>query len=479
MIFGQFTAAAPEITLLTLICVVLVADLFVKGEQRMVTFWLTIASLAITAWSIIATAPDGRTVLFDGSYVSDAFSQVLKLGVVGMVAVGFLYARDYLQQQGLVKGEYYTLGLFGLLGMLIMISANSLLTMYLGLETLSLSLYALVAFDRNNATSAESAMKYFVLGAIASGSLLYGISWVYGLTGSLKFDEIALAVQNPDVNGMPLWFGMAFMIVGIAFKFGAVPFHMWLPDVYQGSRTPVALYIASAPKLAALALIMRILVDGLGDLHAVWQGMIMVLAVLSLLVGNIVAIAQTNIKRMLGYSAIAHVGFILLAIFTGTEQGYAAALFYTLTYVIMAAGAFGMVILLSREGFEAEDLVDFKGLNARSPWFALMMLFFMFGMAGVPPWVGFFAKLNVIAAVLDAGFPALAVLMVLASVIGAYYYLRVIWYMYFDKAEDRSVFQAGADTRFVLSVNGIAVLALGLLPGSLMALCISVIASVS
>jgi NADH-quinone oxidoreductase subunit N len=479
MIFGQFTAAAPEITLLTLICVVLVTDLFVKGEQRMVTFWLTIASLAITAWSIIATPPDGRTVLFDGSYVSDAFSQVLKLGVVGMVAVGFLYARDYLQQQGLVKGEYYTLGLFGLLGMLIMISANSLLTMYLGLETLSLSLYALVAFDRNNATSAESAMKYFVLGAIASGSLLYGISWVYGLTGSLKFDEIALAVQNPDVNGMPLWFGMAFMIVGIAFKFGAVPFHMWLPDVYQGSRTPVALYIASAPKLAALALIMRILVDGLGDLHAVWQGMIMVLAVLSLLVGNIVAIAQTNIKRMLGYSAIAHVGFILLAIFTGTEQGYAAALFYTLTYVIMAAGAFGMVILLSREGFEAEDLVDFKGLNARSPWFALMMLFFMFGMAGVPPWVGFFAKLNVIAAVLDAGFPALAVLMVLASVIGAYYYLRVIWYMYFDKAEDRSVFQAGADTRFVLSVNGIAVLALGLLPGSLMALCISVIAAVN
>jgi NADH-quinone oxidoreductase subunit N len=479
MIFGQFTAAAPEITLLTLICVVLVADLFVKDEQRMVTFWLTIGSLAVTAWAIFATAPDGRTVLFDGSYVSDAFSQVLKLGVVGMVAVGFLYARDYLAQQGLVKGEYYTLGLFGLLGMLIMISANSLLTMYLGLETLSLSLYALVAFDRNNATSAESAMKYFVLGAIASGSLLYGISWVYGLTGSLKFDEIALAVQNPDVNGMPLWFGMAFMIVGIAFKFGAVPFHMWLPDVYQGSRTPVALYIASAPKLAALALTMRILVDGLGDLHAVWQGMIMVLAVLSLLVGNIVAIAQTNIKRMLGYSAIAHVGFILLAIFTGTEQGYAAALFYTLTYVIMAAGAFGMVILLSREGFEAEDLADFKGLNARSPWFALMMLFFMFGMAGVPPWVGFFAKLNVIAAVLDAGFTGLAVLMVLASVIGAYYYLRVIWYMYFDKAEDRSVFQAKADTRFVLSVNGLAVLALGLLPGSLMALCISVIASVS
>ena len=479
MIFGQFTAAAPEIVLLFLICVVLVADLFIRDERRVATFWLAIASLALTAWAILATGPDNRTVLFDGSYVSDALSQVLKLSVVALVAVGFLYGRDYLRQHELLKGEYYVLGLFGVLGMLIMISANSLLTMYLGLETLSLSLYALVAFDRDSGTSAESAMKYFVLGAIASGSLLYGISWVYGLTGTLKFDEIAVAVTDPAVNGMPLWFGMAFMIVGIAFKFGAVPFHMWLPDVYQGSRTPVALYIASAPKLAALALIMRILVDGFGDLHAVWQGMIMVLAVLSLLVGNFVAIAQTNIKRMLGYSAIAHVGFILLAIFTGTEQGYVAALFYTLTYVIMAAGAFGMVILLCRQGFEAEDLADFKGLNARSPWFALMMLFFMFGMAGVPPWVGFFAKLNVISAVLDAGFPALAVLMVLASVVGAYYYLRVIWYMYFDKAEDRSVFQAGADTRFVLSLNGLAVLGLGILPGTLLALCIDVIAAVN
>jgi NADH-quinone oxidoreductase subunit N len=374
-----------------------------------------------------------------------------------------------------MKGEYFLLGLFGLLGMMVMISANSLLTMYLGLETLSLSLYALVAFDRNNADAAESAMKYFVLGAIASGSLLYGMSWIYGLTGSLRFDDIALAIQTEAINGMPLWFGMAFVIVGIAFKFGAVPFHMWLPDVYQGARTPVTLYIASAPKLAALALALRILVDGLGGLVDVWQGMIMVLAVLSLVVGNVVAIAQTNIKRMLGYSAIAHVGFILLAVFAGSEQGYAAALFYTLTYVVMAAGTFGMVILLSRQGYEAENLSDFKGLNARSPWFALMMLFFMFGLAGVPPWVGFFAKLNVISAVLNAGFPGLAILMVLASVVGAYYYLRVIWYMYFDKAEDRSVFQADMDTRVILSLNGVAVLVLGIVPGWLLALCVQVI----
>lgn len=476
MIFGQFSAAAPEITLLIMICVVLIADLFISDENRVVTFWLSIASLLITGWALVASAPEARTLVFDGSYVSDALSQILKLAACGMVGVGFWYARDYLRQNQLLKGEFYLLGLFGLLGMMIMISANSLLTMYLGLETLSLSLYALVAFDRNSAVAAEAAMKYFVLGAIASGAFLYGISWVYGVTGSLHFNEIAAAVQGGEASGMPLWFGMAFMIAGIAFKFGAVPFHSWLPDVYQGARSPITLYIASAPKLAALALLLRILVDGLGDLHEVWQGMIMVLAVLSLLIGNIVAIAQTNIKRMLGYSAIAHVGFILLAVFTGTETGYAAALFYTLTYVVMAAGAFGMIILLSRKGFEAEDLADFKGLNARSPWFALMMLFFMFGMAGVPPWVGFIAKLNVISAVLDAGFPGLAILMVLASVVGAYYYLRVIWYMYFDAAEDRSVFQANIDTRVILSLNGLAVLVLGIMPGWLLAVCIDAIA---
>lgn len=475
MLYGQFSAAAPEITLLIMICVVLIADLFVKDEKRAVTYWLSLISLALTAWALMVSAVDMRTLLFDGSYVSDALSQLLKLAAIGVVALGFLYARDYLRQNGLMKGEFYLLGLFGLLGIMIMISANSLLTMYLGLETLSLSLYALVAFDRNSATSAESAMKYFVLGAIASGAFLYGISWIYGLTGSLKFDEIAVAVSEDGVNNIQLWFGMAFMIAGIAFKFGAVPFHMWLPDVYQGARTPVTLYIASAPKLAALALILRILVDGLVELHDVWQGMIMVLAVLSLLIGNIVAIAQSNIKRMLGYSAIAHVGFILMAVFAGTEQGFAAALFYTLTYVVMAAGVFGMIILLSRQGFEAENLGDFKGLNSRSPWFALMMLFFMFGLAGVPPWVGFFAKLNVISAVLDAGFPGLAIIMVLASVIGAYYYLRVIWYMYFEPVEDRSVFQANFDTRMVLSLNGVAVLVLGILPGWLLAYCIDVI----
>ncbi len=476
MNYVELVFAAPEMVLLGLICVVLVADLFIDEENRIYTFWLSLVSLAVTAAVIYATMPGGRVVLFYGSYVSDAFSQVLKLGAVVFVAAAFFYARDYLRANDLHKGEYYLLGLFGLLGMMIMESANSLLTMYLGLETMSLSLYALVAIDRTNVVAAESAMKYFVLGAIASGCLLYGISWVYGVTGSLQFHEIAAAISmDPSLNNLSLWFGLTFLIVGIAFKFGAVPFHMWLPDVYQGARSPTTLYLATAPKLAALALIMRILVDGLGGLHETWASMIMVVAVLSLLVGNLVAIAQTNIKRMLGYSTIGHVGFILLGIFCGTGEGYASALFYTLTYVLSAAGAFGVIIVMSRRGYEAENLSDFNGLNERSPWFAAMMMFLMFSMAGVPPFVGFFAKLNVISAVLDQGFVGLAVLMVLISVIGAYYYLKVIWYMYFEPAEDKAVLQAGTDTRLLLSANSLAVLALGIVPGWLMALCIQVL----
>ena len=472
----DYIAAAPEITLLGLICVVLIADLFVDDEKRVVTYWMSIISLGVTLWVLFSTAPSGTNVLFHGAYVTDSLSQAMKIAVVGSVAVAFLYARDYLRANDIHKGEYYVLGMFGLLGMMIMISSHSMLSMYLGLETLALSQYALVAFDRNNSNSSEAAMKYFVLGAIASGALLYGISWIYGVTGSLDFAEIAANLAAyPELNGLPLWFGLAFLIVGIAFKFGAVPFHMWLPDVYEGARTPVTLYIASAPKIAALALFLRILVDGLGGMHSIWADMIMVLAVLSLLVGNVIAIAQTNIKRMLGYSAIAHVGFILLALFCGTAKGNAAALFYTLTYVVATLGAFGIVILLSRRGFDAENLSDFKGLNQRSPWTAFMMMMIMLSLAGIPPLVGFFGKLNVIDAVLSSGYTGLAILMVLASVVGAYYYLRVIWYMYFEEAKDKAVLQASTDTKLVLSLNAVAVLALGIVPGWLWALCVTVL----
>lgn len=476
MSWTEYLIAAPEIALLGLVCVVLIADLFVDDENRVRTFWISMLSLAVMLAVLQATAPTVSSVIFSGSYISDPLSQILKVAAVIFVGITFLYSRDYLRANEIHRGEFYLLGLIGLLGMMIMMSANSLLTMYLGLETLALSLYALVAIDRNNVNSTEAAMKYFILGAIASGCLLYGISWIYGVTGSLQFHEIAAAISvNPALNNLPLWFGLAFLIVGIAFKFGAVPFHMWLPDVYQGARTPVTLYLATAPKLAALALFLRILVDGLGGIHETWASMIMVIAVLSLLVGNFVAIAQTNLKRMLGYSTIAHVGFILLALFCGTEQGNAAALFYTLTYIVAAAGAFGMIILLSRRGYDAESLASFKGLNARSPWFAMMMMFLMFSMAGVPPFVGFFGKLNVISAVVDAGYTGLAVLMVLASVVGAYYYLRVIWYMYFEEAEDKAVLQAGTDTRVVLSLNSLAVLALGIVPGALLALCVRIL----
>ena len=471
----NYIAAAPEITLLGLICFVLIADLFIDDDNRIRTFWISLIALTITTLVIIISATDGRTLTFNDSYVSDHLSKVLKLSAVIFVGIAFTYSRNYLRVHEIHKGEFYLLGLIGLLGMMIMISSNSMLIMYLGLETLSLSMYTLVAIDRNNVTSAESAMKYFILGAIASGCLLYGISWIYGVTGSLNFNEISLNISsNPALNSLPLWFGLSFLIVGIGFKFGAVPFHMWLPDVYQGSRTPVTLYLATAPKFAAIALFLRFLVDGLGSLHDTWMTMIMVIAVLSLLVGNFVAIAQKNIKRMLGYSTIAQVGFILLALLTGTEQGYSVAIFYTLTYVLAASGAFGMIILLSRRGYEAENLSDFKGLNSRNPWFALMMLFLMFSMAGVPPFVGFCAKLNVINIVIDSGLISLAVLMVLASVVGAFYYLRIIWYMYFEENEDKTVLQASLDARLMLSLNALAVLAIGIAPGWLLTYCYSI-----
>jgi len=467
-------SASAEIFLVIMICVVLIVDLFVEGEERKITFWLSLISLFGTAILVFNNTPESREFIFDGSYVNDPLAGVLKIASIIMVGVGFIYSRNYLIKSNLMKGEFFLLSLFGLLGMLIMISANSLLIMYLGLETLSLSLYALVAFDRNSSIAAESAMKYFILGAIASGSLLYGISWIYGVTGSLEFNEIALVIsQDSSLNSLPLWFGMAFVVVGIAFKFGAVPFHMWLPDVYQGARTPVTLFIATAPKLAAFALIYRILVDGLGGVQDAWQGTIMIVSLLSLILGNVVAIAQTNIKRMLGYSAIGHVGFIFAGIFTGTQIGYSAALFYSLTYVIMAAGAFGVLIALSDEE-QGDQLEDLKGLSQRNPWLAGIMLFIMLGMAGIPPWVGFFAKLDIINAVVDAGFAGFAVVMVLTSVIGAFYYLRVIWFMYFEKALESKAIVVSRDIGAVLSLNGLLVLALGLFPGALMQLCISV-----
>jgi NADH-quinone oxidoreductase subunit N len=473
----QLIPVLPELSLLTLACVVLVVDLYIREEQRIVSYGLTQVGLILTIGLTLAVSSPETQILFDGAYIRDPMSDVLKVGILLVSFLAFLYAKDYLRERDLFKGEFYTLGLFAVLGMSIMVSANSFLTIYLGLELLALCLYALVAFDRKSANGAEAAMKYFVLGALASGMLLYGISMIYGATGTLQFDELAQVVQKGDLNRLVMIFGIVFLVIGLAFKLGAVPFHMWVPDIYHGAPTAVTLFIGSAPKIAAFALTMRLLVDGLAELHGGWegwQGMLIILAVLSMGVGNLIAIAQSNIKRMLGYSTISHVGFILLGILAGTQEGYAGAMFYTLVYALMSAGAFGVIIALSRKGFEAENLEDFKGLNQRSPWFAGMMLLLMFSMAGVPPTVGFFAKLFVLDAVVSVDLTWLALVGVFFSIIGAFYYIRIVKLMYFDQPTDETPLSIGLDTQVVLSLNGLSMLVLGLFPAGLYAVCGSV-----
>jgi len=463
--------AYAEMFVLGAACVILLIDVFLRDEQRWLTSTLTFVALAgAAAITTYVSGVESRVTTLGEMFVADPMGDVLKLFTYLIVGVSLLYSREYLARRGLFRGEYYVLTLLAMLGIMVIISANSLLTIYLGVELLALSLYALVAFDRESGIAAESAMKYFVLGAIASGTLLYGISIIYGVTGTFALDDLALVLKEDAAQNVGLLFGLAFIVVGIAFKFGAVPFHMWIPDVYHGAPTSVTMFIGSAPKIASFALAIRVLAEGLGATETAWSDMLTVLAVLSMGLGNVVAIAQTNLKRMLAYSTISHVGFILLGILAGTPQGYQAAMYYTIAYTIMAVGSFGMILLLSRKGFEADELDDFKGLNARSPWFAAVMLMFMFSTAGVPPFIGFFAKLYVILAVLDVGMVWLAGVAVFFSVIGAYYYIRVVKLMYFDEPQDTNPLVAGRAMRFMLSINGLAVLALGLLPGALLTL---------
>lgn len=463
----------PEIFLLTATSVILILDLFLKDRERMMTYLLSQLSLLVTVGIIVAYWDMPSTIVFDGSYVKDGVSDLLKLSIL-LVSFGvFVYSKDYLKDRDMFSGEFYVLGMFAILGMMIMVSANNFLVMYLGLELLSLSLYAMVAFNRESSVSSEAAMKYFILGALASGMLLYGISMVYGATGHLGFSEITAAVAEDNINPIVMVFGIVFVVIGLAFKLGAVPFHMWVPDVYDGALTTVTLFIGSAPKIAALAMAMRVLVDGLSSYHADWSQMLIILAVLSMAIGNIVAIAQTNIKRMLAYSTISHVGFIMLGLIAGTEQGLSSAMFYTITYAMMALAGFGMIMLLARRGFEAENIHDLNGLNQRSPWFAGMMLLVMFSMAGVPPTVGFFSKMFVLEAVIRADMTWLAIVAVFFSIIGAFYYLRIVKAMYFDKPVSEDPITASTDTRLLLSANGLSMLALGIYPTGLMALCIT------
>jgi len=413
----------------------------------------------------------GSQLVFADTFVRDTLSDILKLFVYLITGTVFIYSKPYLEDRDLFRGEFYMLGLFGMLGMMVMISAHSLITLYLGLELLALSAYAMVAMDRNNLRATEAAMKYFVLGALASGMLLYGMSMIYGATGSLDMAQISAAIVHLDSHDTILAFGLAFILVGLAFKFGAAPFHMWVPDVYQGAPTAVTVYISSAPKLAAFAMAFRLLHDALLGLKPEWQSMLVVIAILSMGIGNIVAIAQSNLKRMLAYSTVSHVGFIFLGLLAGTADGFSAAMFYTITYATMTAGAFGMVIFLARAGFEAEEIEDYKGLARRSPWFASIMAMLMFSLAGVPIFVGFFGKLLVLKAVFAAGYLWLAIAAVVFSVIGAYYYLRVVKVMFFDEPISEDPISSEFDLRAVLSVNGLAQIGLTVVTGPLLAVC--------
>ena len=476
MPLSDFMLLAPEIFVLSMACIILVVEAFVGAKLRQISYvlsQLTLLVAALLTWNMLDTE---RIVVLGGTFIHDPMAALLKTSIFLIIIGAFVYARSFHTSKGPLRGEYYVLGLFAVLGTMVMVSAHSLLTIYLGLELLSLSLYAMVAFDRDSPAASEAAMKYFVLGALASGMLLYGMSMMYGATGSLDLGEIAAALSEPGQNSMILIFGLCFIVVGLAFKFGAVPFHMWVPDVYDGAPTAVTLFIGSAPKIAAFAMAMRLLVDSMGSLSVDWQGMLIIMSVLSLALGNVVAIAQTSIKRMLAYSTISHVGFLLLGLLAGTTEGYSASMFYAITYALMAIGGFGMIILISRAGYEANQLDDFKGLNDRSPWFAFMMLILMFSMAGVPPTVGFFAKLSVLQAIIHVDMVWLALVAVFFSIIGAFYYIRLVKLMYFDKAETQEPLAVSADMRMAISFNGLLVLGLGLFPGGLLALCASVLA---
>ncbi len=472
---AELVPLLPEIFVLCMLCTILIVDLFLPDDLRFLSYGLTLFTLAGAAMLTARGFHTTRLYALSNLFIGYSLSDPLKLAHYATLPVVIIKNRGYIQLRGLYRGEFFVLLLFAMLGMMVLISGSHFLTLYLGLELLSLSLYALVALQRESTVATEAAMKYFVLGALASGMLLYGMSLLYGVTGSLEIAKVAAALPQLDHMNTVLVFGLVFIVAGLAFKLGAAPFHMWLPDVYQGAPTAITLIVGSAPELAAFAFLMRLLSEGLGPLLAHWQPMLALMALLSIAIGNITAIAQTNIKRMLAYSTISHMGFLLLGFLAGNANGYSAAMFYVVVYVLTTLAGFGMIMLLSRAGFEADQISDFKGLNQRSPWAAFLMLLAMISLAGVPPTVGFYAKLSVLQAALQAGYLWLVVSAVLLSVVGAFYYLRIVKLMYFDAPTDVEPIRAHADMRVLLSINALAILALGILPQSLMALCVSAI----
>jgi NADH-quinone oxidoreductase subunit N len=494
----SLVAVYPEIFLLVMTCVISLVDLTVKSPTRRPTYLLTLLTLACVAFLQGKNALAGHSISgFGGMIVSDPMGLWLKCFAAIAMFVTLVYGRDYASSRDMLRaGDLFTLSLYALLGMFVMISGHNFLVIYLGLELLTLSSYALVALRRDDGKAIEAAMKYFVLGALASGFLLYGLSLVYGATASLDVAEVMKAIAGGPgtLKGSPqvLMLGLVFVVAGLAFKLGVVPFHMWVPDVYHGAPTAITLMVGGAPKLAAFAIVIRLLVEGLAPLAVDWQQMLAVLAVASLLIGNLAAIAQTNLKRMLAFSTIAQMGFMLLGLLAGVVHGdkgldtgnmvnaYSATMFYVITYVLTTLGTFGVILLLSRDGFESDEIADLAGLNQRSPLYAGVMAVCMFSLAGVPPLVGFYAKLSVLQALLASSQPVyigLAVFAVVMSLIGAFYYLRLVKVMYFDAPTQTAGITAGMDVRSVLSVNGALVLVLGVVPGGLMALCAQAIAS--
>lgn len=471
----DLVTALPEMIVLGMAMLILLADLFLKQSNRIAIYALAQLTLFVAAYFTWTTHTPSVGYAFTGAFVDDTMSDVLKLMIYLGTGLLFVYSRQYLQMRNMFCGEFYALVLFAVVGMMIMVSGQSLLTLYIGLELLSLSLYALVAIDRDNSRATEAAMKYFVLGALASGMLLYGMSMIYGMTGSLNLSDINHALMNAPMPSQELHavliLGLVFIVAGLAFKLGAVPFQMWVPDVYEGSPTAMTMLISSVPKIAAFAFIIRMLAQGLQTLAVDWQQMLMIMAVLSIILGNVTAIAQTNLKRMLAYSTISHVGFVLFGLMSASINGFVSALFYIASYVLMTLAGFGIILLLSRKGFEAEQLNDLKGLNQRSPWVAFLMLIVMFSMAGVPPTLGFYAKFTVLQAALQAGYLWLVVFAVLMAVIGAFYYLRIIKLMYFDEPQNFEPIQAPVEMRMVLSLNALALLGIGLMPQWLMSVC--------
>lgn len=468
--------ATPEIFMLVATCGVLVASLFVQENNRTTIYWAAQATLVVTLLLSFGQIGDEAVTGFKGAYGIDGMSTVLKSWILLVAIGGFLYSRDYINEREIARGEYYVLGLFGVTGMMIMVSATNMLTIYLGLELLALSLYAMVALNRNNSDASEAAMKYFVLGALASGMLLYGMSMIYGATGSLSLSTIHEILEGKSANSIGARFGLVFVIVGIAFKLGAVPFHMWVPDIYDGAPTCVALFIGTAPKIAAFAMIIRLLVDGMETLSVDWQRMLAILAALSMIVGNLLAIAQTNIKRMLAYSTISHVGFLLLGIIAANPEGYSASMFYAITYAFTTLAVFGVLLALSKDGYEAVNLTDLSGLAKRNVLLAGVMMVAMISLAGVPPMVGFYAKLVVLKAAVGADFIWLAIIGVAMSVVGAFYYLRIIKLMFFDEPLVPISATASPDVSAGLAINGAAVVILGVFPGMIMAACVAAFA---